>query len=83
MYQDLQTATESAAMNNIYSSMSQGYPDVLSVKQVGEILNLSNKTVYRILNDDTLNSLKIGRAFKIPKLYVLQYIKVLNLSDQN
>ena len=60
-----------------YNTVFQGYPDVLDVQQVSELLNVSSKTVYRLLNEGTLASLKVGRAFKIPKLYLLQYIKVL------
>lgn len=60
-----------------YNTIFQGYPDVLDVKQVGEILGISTKTVYRLLNEGTLVSLKAGRAFKVPKLHLLQYIKVM------
>jgi len=66
--------------HKIYNTLFQGYPDILSVQQVGELLNISSKTVYRLLNEGALASLKVGRAYKIPKLYVLQYIKVLDLS---
>jgi|GEM_PF-1151047 len=59
-----------------YNAVFQGYPDVLDVKQVGELLGISTKTVYRLLNEGTLASLKVGRAFKVPKFYLLQYIKV-------
>ena len=68
----------SASNHKVYNAVFQGYPDVLDVKQVGELLNISTKTVYRLLNEGTLDSLKVGRAYKIPKLYVLQYIKVLD-----
>ena len=74
--------TEPSTSNHkIYNTVFQGYPDILSVQQVGELLNVSNKTVYRLLNDGTLDSLKVGRAYKIPKLYVLQYIKVLDAAQ--
>lgn len=68
--------------HKIYNTVFQGYPDILSVQQVGELLNVSTKTVYRLLNEGTLDSLKVGRAFKVPKLYLLQYIKVLGHAQQ-
>ena len=58
-------------------TMLQNYPDILDVKQVSELLNVSSKTVYRLINEGKLASLKVGRAFKIPKIHLLQYIKVL------
>jgi excisionase family DNA binding protein len=65
-----------------YNTVFQGYPDILDVKHVSELLNVSTKTVYRLLNDGALASLKVGRAFKIPKLYLLQYIKVMGYTQQ-
>ena len=64
--------------SDIYQSILRDYPDVLDVSQVSAIFGVSSKTVYRLLNDGSLASLKVGRAFKIPKLYVLQYINVLD-----
>ena len=61
-----------------YNTIFPNYPDVLDVKQVSELLGVSSKTVYRLLNEGALTSLKVGRAFKIPKLYLLQYITVSN-----
>jgi len=60
----------------IYRVVFKEYPDVLDVKQVSTLLGVSTKTVYRILRDGTLDSLKIGREFKIPKVNVMRYVKV-------
>jgi len=65
-----------------YDTVFHGYPDILDVKHVSELLGVSSKTVYRLLNEGTLDSLKVGRAFKIPKLYLLQYIKVMGYTQQ-
>ena len=64
--------------DEIYRSVLRDYPDVLDVNQVGAILGISTKTVYRMLREGSLASLKVGRTFKVPKLYLLQYIKVLS-----
>ena len=61
----------------LYQHSFKGYPDVLNVEQVSEVLGISTKSVYKLLKDSSLKSLKIGREFKIPKLYVLQYLKIL------
>ena len=65
----------------VYRSVLREYPDVLSVPQVSTVLGVSTKTVYRLLNDGALASLKVGREFKVPKVFVLQYIKVLGKED--
>jgi excisionase family DNA binding protein len=60
----------------IYRVVFKEYPDVLDVKQVSKILGVSTKTVYRLLREDTLQSLKIGREFRIPKVNVMKYVKL-------
>ena len=62
--------------NEIYRIVFKEYPDVLDVKQVSKLLGVSTKTVYRILRDGRLESLKIGREFRIPKVNVMRYVKV-------
>jgi excisionase family DNA binding protein len=48
------------------------------VAQVSELLGVSTKTVYKLLRDGELNSLKIGREFKVPKLFLMFYLKVID-----
>jgi excisionase family DNA binding protein len=63
-------------VQEIYRAVFREYPDVLDVKQVSEVLSVSAKTVYRLLRDDHISSLKVGREFRIPKVNVMKYIKV-------
>ena len=61
----------------LYATIFKDYPDVLDVKQVGDALDVSSKTVYKLINDGSLQSLKVGRAFRIPKIMLLRYINIL------
>ena len=61
---------------DIYNVVFKDYPDILDVKQVSELLNVSTKTVYRLLRENTIPSLKVGREFRIPKVNVMKYVKV-------
>ena len=63
--------------SEIYNSVLSDFPDVLSVPQVSAALGISSKTTYRILNTGELLSLKVGREFKIPKVFLLRYLKIL------
>ncbi|MDR0861854.1 MAG: helix-turn-helix domain-containing protein [Oscillospiraceae bacterium] len=55
--------------------MLNQYPDVLTVKQVSEILQLSEDSVYRILKDGEIGCRKIRRKYVIPKLAVIDYLQ--------
>ena len=62
----------------IYRIVFKEYPDVLDVKQVSVLLGVSTKTIYRLLREGKLESLKIGREFRIPKVNVMKYVKVFD-----
>ena len=57
-----------------YRVMLQGYPDVLNIEQMCEILKISTKTGYRLLKDGQIQNLKIGRSYRIPKAHLEAYL---------
>jgi len=68
--------TTQLTTQDIYKSVFKEYPDILDVKQVSVLLGVSTKVVYRLLNEGSLASLKIGREFRIPKVNVMRYTKI-------
>jgi len=60
----------------MYRVVFKEYPDVLDVKQVSKLLGVSAKTVYKLIKDGSLSSLKVGREFRVPKVMLMRYIKV-------
>lgn len=57
-------------------NMFQEYPDVVNVKLLSEMLGgISMKSAYKLLNQNKIGHLKIGRSFLIPKYHVIQYLK--------
>lgn len=62
----------------IYRIVFKEYPDVLNVEQVSDVLGVSKKTVYKLIHDGALSSLKVGREFRIPKVTLMKYMKVLH-----
>ncbi len=62
-----------------YSLLFREYPDVVDVKQLSEMLGgISSKTACRLLQENKIEHFKIGRIYKIPKIHVLEYLKVLS-----
>lgn len=50
------------------------YKDVLTVKELGQALNIGRNTCYRLLQDGTIKSIKVGSSYRIPKNYILEYL---------
>lgn len=64
-----------------YKLMFANYPDVVNVEQMCEMLGgISTKTGYRLLREGTIKSLIIGRRYRIPKIYVLEYLEMVEVS---
>ena len=61
--------------NREYTKALKNYPMALNVKEVSEILRVSTKLVYRMVNDGTILSIKIGRENRIPKTELISYMR--------
>ena len=58
-----------------YKMLFKEYPDVVNVQQLCEMLGgIGVKTAYRLLKNGAIKSLSIGKGYKIPKIYVFEYL---------
>ena len=55
--------------------MLRRYKDILSVKELCEILHIGKNTAYRLLQSGEIPSVRIGKVYKIPKQAVEKYLK--------
>lgn len=61
-------------MKEIYTMMFPEYPDIVDVKQLQEMLGISRHLAYDLINDGYIRGVKVGNAFKIPKVNVIRYV---------
>ena len=57
--------------------MFRDYPDVVTVEQMSQMLGINDKTAYALLRDNKIEHFKVGRTYKIPKIHILSYLKVI------
>ena len=62
------------SQKDAYRMMLMEYPDILSFEQMCEALGVSPKTGYKLLRDNKITCLKVGRAYRIPKAHILTYL---------
>ena len=67
-------ATEKSK-KTLYTKMLKEYPDVLNINQMCEILGgISTKTGYKMLHENVIESIRIGRQFRIAKVTLIDFI---------
>ncbi|MBQ2931962.1 MAG: helix-turn-helix domain-containing protein [Clostridia bacterium] len=60
---------------NLYTKMLKDYPDVLNVYQMCKALGgISTKTGYKLLKEKKIESIKVGREYKIAKINLIDFI---------
>lgn len=64
-----------------YSLFFTDYPDVLTTNDTCEILGVSTKTLLHLIHAGQLRSIKVGRSYRIPKLYLLQFLRIFSVDN--
>lgn len=59
-----------------YTLMLKNYPDIMDIKELCEVLCISTKTGYKLLQNGDISCLKVGRTYRIPKVHLLSYLKI-------
>jgi excisionase family DNA binding protein len=65
---------ESAHIENNSTQILTDYPDVLNIEQLSRILGVSTKTIYNLLKNGYIECLKVGRSYRVPKIYLINYL---------
>ncbi len=61
-------------LKELYKMMFPDYPDIVTVRQLTEMLGISRTMAYSLINDGEIQAVMIGIAYKIPKVSVINYV---------
>lgn len=51
------------------------YPDIVEVELLCKMLGgISKKLAYRLLSENEIHSVRVGRSYKIPKVCIIDYL---------
>ena len=66
-----------------YRLLFPNYPDVVDIPHLGEMLGgISRKTAYKLMRDNEIAHLKVGRAYKIPKCHIIAYLQKCGMPEK-
>lgn len=54
--------------------MFKEYPDILTVKQVAQALQISENSAYRLIHCNAIGHKRIGRKIIVPKRCLVDYV---------
>ena len=57
-----------------YDLMFTEYPDLVNVIQLKQMLDIGITLAYRLVKNNSIQALKVGRQYKIPKRNVIAYL---------
>lgn len=57
-----------------YAQILEGYNDILLPEDLQKILMIGRNLVYKYLSEGKIRSIRIGGKYRIPKLYLLEFI---------
>lgn len=58
------------------------YPNIVTTVQLQEMLGIGRITVLNLLKNGEIKAMKIGRAYKIPKAYVIDYLNDKTVGEE-
>jgi len=61
-------------LKEMYALMFPDYPDIVTVQQMQAMLGISRHLAYHLINYGYVSALKIGKAYKIPKVSIIKYV---------
>lgn len=65
--------------NNIFTE----YPDIVSRKDMQNMLGIGNNTAFNLLNSGEINSIRIGNTHKIPKINIIAFLNKHTLQNDS
>ena len=63
-------------MNTLDTMMFNEYDDVVTVNDVMKMLHIGNSNVYKLLRDNSIKNVKVGKRFIIPKSSIIEFITI-------
>lgn len=55
-------------------NMFVDYPDIVSIDELQSMLNIGRNTAYKLLKDNLIKTIKVGKKYIIPKASVVNFV---------
>jgi excisionase family DNA binding protein len=59
--------------------MFKDFKDVVSVAEMMSMLKIGKNTAYDLLKNNKIQSIRVGRVHRIPKINIIKYLQMENV----
>ena len=63
-------------VNSKETMIFKEYNDVVTVDDVMKMLHIGRSNVYKLLNENSIKTIKVGKRFIIPKRSVIEFLTI-------
>ena len=67
-YEHIQRSLQTAEL------LFKDYPDVVGAKELQKMLGIGRNAVYKLLKEKVIASIQIGKNYRIPKAYIVDFL---------
>lgn len=64
---------QNTMIKDLYAVMFTEYPDIVNVADIQNMLKISRHLAYDLIGNGSIPGLKIGNAYRVPKINVIRY----------
>lgn len=64
----------SISTNTAYRVMFRAYPEIVGIKEICNMLNISRTKAYQLVGDGKLQRIPCGREIKVAKITIINYV---------
>ena len=65
---------DKTAEKTAYRTMFREYPEIVTIKEVCQMLGLSYKSVHKLIRDGKLQRIPGGRSIKVARITVIEFV---------
>lgn len=55
--------------------MLEKYPDIMNIGELCTALGIGKNTAYQLVREKRIKSIRIGKTYKIPKIYLIEFLR--------
>ena len=62
--------------DNMQETPLERYPDVVTIRDIQDILHIGRNAVYDLLRENRIKSIRLGKKYIVPKRSVIRFLEL-------